>query len=111
MISKTEPLRPSNVIIDDEKASEMSGNARWSIDRHIPVATIISLFLFILGQTAVLSYGWASMNSRIDVLERQATLSAPLSERLVRLETKFDGVVDGLTEIKSILRQAPRTQP
>lgn len=85
----------------------MSGQARWKVDRHIPIATIISLGMFVLIQTATLSYGWATMSGRIDVLERQATATAPLSERLVKLETKFDNAIESLTEIKNLMRQIP----
>lgn len=100
---KHEQFRPPDV--DDDR--EVGMGTRWKVDRHIPVATIISLGLFVVVQTATLSYGWATMSSRIEVLERQVTATAPFSERLVKLETKFDGALESLTEIKNILRQVP----
>lgn len=96
----------------------MSGPARWKIDRHVPIANIASLGLFLLTQTAVLSYGWATMAARIEALERdRATASTAvevavrsstaLSERVVEVKTRLDGVVESMSEIKALLRQVP----
>lgn len=86
----------------------MRQQPHWVIDKHIPLALLGAIAL----QSGAALWWAASISSRVDVLERQATTSAPMSERLVRLETKFDGVVDSLVEIKNILRQTPsRQQP
>jgi len=97
----------------------MEQDPNWHIDKHIPVALIVTIALFVLGQTAAFSYWGATMGGRVDQLERDRATAvvavetasksaAGLSERLVRLETKFDGAVEALAEIKSILRQPPR---
>lgn len=78
----------------------------WVIDKHIPLALLCAI-----GVQSCTAVWWAaSVSGRIDVLERQANASAPISERLVKLETKFDSVSETLTEIKNILRQPPRAQ-
>lgn len=92
----------------------MRSDRQWVIDKHIPVALIVMLMM----QTGGALWWAASISGRVDVLERQttagatavvatATASATLSERLVKLETKFDGAIESLTEIKALLRQVP----
>ena len=109
-----EQNRPPDVEIDDLEDIDLT---RWKVDRHIPVALLIALF----AQTGGAIWWAASTSGRVDVLERQAvanasavvataTSSATLSERMVKLETKFDGVAESLTEIKNILRQVPTRQ-
>lgn len=86
--------------------------SKWTIDKHIPLAMIGAIAM----QSAVAIW-WAatfsaSITGRVDVLERQALTAAPLSERMVKLETKFDGMAETLVEIKNLLRQVPtRAEP
>jgi len=87
-------------------------NEHWMLDRKVPVALIAAILL----QSAVGIWWAATQSTKIDSLERQAgaavvavqnatASSASLSERLTKLETKFDYVVDGLVEVKALLRQ------
>lgn len=90
----------------------MRTDQHWRVSKQINVATIVSLGAFVVVQTATLSYGWASMSSRIDALEKSAMPVVSQGERLIRLETKFDGVLDTLKEIRAAIEKVPtRQQP
>lgn len=84
---------------------------RWHVDRKVPVALLVTLVLTFTGQT-ITAIWWASKtDSRIESLEKQSTVAVPISSeqgtRLTRVEVKVDNLIDGLTEIKSILRKEP----
>ena len=77
-----------------------SEERRWHLDRRVPIAIIITLSI----QTAAV-VGWASkLDERVNVLEKSASAGAQQIERIVRLETKMDGVAEILNEIKILLR-------
>jgi hypothetical protein len=96
-----EPIFPPDV--EEPEEGSMRSDRNWKIDKHIPVALIAALAF----QSGGALWWAATISGRIDVLERQATSAAPLSERMVKMETKFDAVADTLQEIKAILRQVP----
>lgn len=103
---KHEPLRPPDVEVDDEEPTDLA--SRWKIDRHVPLALIGAILL----QSAVAIY-WAgsfsaSITGRVDVLEKQMAISAPVSERIVRLETKFDSVKETVDKIEALIRGVSR---
>jgi hypothetical protein len=72
----------------------------WALERKVPLA-----LLFAIGvQTAGFAWAAATLTARVDQLERQVAAAAPQAERLVRVETKTDGVIASLAEVKDILR-------
>jgi len=73
----------------------------WHLDKKVP----ITLILAILAQTFTFGWWGASTGARIDHLERQATQSAPQGERIIRLETKLDGVAEAIADIKILIRR------
>lgn len=75
----------------------------WQLEKKIPIGFLLGL----LGQTFFLGWYASSTSTRIEQLERQAALSAPQSERIVRLEEKLGSVQQGITEIKAMIRPAP----
>lgn len=82
-------------------------DAKWHVDRKVPVALIVTIFLMFAGQTGT-ALVWASkMDSRVEHLEKQSTMSAPQGDRLTRVEVKLETALDNLAEIKSILRKEP----
>lgn len=113
---KPEQFRPPDVEVDEEAPGVTS---RWKLDRHVPLALLAGIGL----QTFVAIW-WAATFSatitgrvdaqgdRIITLERTVTSLGPISERLVKMETKFDAVVDTLKEIKTAIEKVPtRQQP
>lgn len=74
-----------------------NGAAHWRIDKHIPVAVIISILL----QTAAIIWFTAKIDSRVQNLEEKATQNdmrtnallielGDMGKRLVRLETLLE---------------------
>jgi hypothetical protein len=78
---------------------------QWHLDKKVPLALIIT----IIGQTIVAAWGASNLWTRVGELERQVQIAAPQAERIIRLETKVDGISDRLTEIKTLV--SPRTEP
>lgn len=81
----------------------MTASSGWTIDRKVPLALVITL-LFQTGG----AFWWASsLNSRVATLEDRMTASAPQGDRLTRVEVKVESALDGIAEIKAILRKEP----
>lgn len=78
-----------------------SSEKRWHLDKRIPIALIITLAL----QTAAGIWWASSLSERVNTLERDSAKSAPNVERIVRLETRIEAVVEGIGEIKRLLRR------
>lgn len=93
--------------VDDEE-NVMEADQQWRVSKQIPLA----LIAVIIGQTFGAAWWAATISGRVTELEAKVAISAPMSERMVKLETKFDGFTETLTEIKNLLRQIPaRTDP
>jgi len=86
-------------------------DASWHFDRKVPIALIVTLVIMFSGQTFTAIWWGAKTDSRIESLEKQSTVAVPISSeqgtRLTRVEVKVDNLIDGLSEIKSILRREP----
>ena len=78
---------------------------QWHLDKKVPLALIIT----IIGQTIFAAWGASNLWTRVSELERQTQLAAPQFERIVRLETKVDGITGSLAEIKALV--SPRPEP
>lgn len=97
----------------------MRVDRQWVLDKRIPLPLLAGIGL----QTGAFIW-WvatfsASITGRVDAqgdriinLEHTVTSLGPISERLVKMETKFDAVVDTLKEIKMAIEKVPtRQQP
>jgi hypothetical protein len=78
---------------------------QWHLDKKVPLALIMT----IIGQTVVAAWGASNLWTRVGELERQMQTAAPQFERIVRLETKVDGITGSLSEIKVLINR--RTDP
>lgn len=85
-----------------------TSDARWHVDRKVPVALMVTMFLAFAGQTTTAIWWASKMDSRVDILEKQNVTSAPNADRLTRVEVKLESVQAGIGEIKSILRDMPQ---
>lgn len=72
----------------------------WQVDRRIPLALILTIFV----QTCGIIWWASGLTSRVEVLERQVADAKPQGDRLTRVEVRLDNVVDGISEIKALLR-------
>ncbi len=79
------------------------GDSQWHLDRRVPIA----LLLAIIAQSAGFGAWCATTNMRLNALEQKADVAAPQGERLTRVEVKVDNLIEGVAEIKSILRKEP----
>lgn len=71
----------------------------WSVDKKIPLALIVSMFI----QTVCVVWWASDINSRVDVLEKQQTSSAGQAEIVIRLDERLNNVQRDVTDIKSLL--------
>lgn len=85
---------------DDGRATD----AKWHFDKRIPIALIVSLLLGLMGQTLFFVSWKATIESRVEHLEADSLARAPQAERIIRVETKLDGIKETVTEIKNLLR-------
>ncbi len=76
----------------------------WHLDKRVNLSIIITIII----QTAALLIWGTRLDSRVEVLERRHVLVEPQAERIIRLETKVDGIDKTLGEIKTILQPPPR---
>jgi flagellar basal body-associated protein FliL len=91
----------------DDEYEPSKREKHWHVSKSVPVAFIITMIVFTLGQTGIAAWFASQMSARVDVLEKaQAILTStttPQGERLTRVEEKLEGVKSGITDIKSIL--------
>lgn len=80
---------------------------QWHLDKKVPLALIMT----IIGQTVVAAWGASNLWTRVGELERQMQLAAPQFERIIRLETKVDGITGSLSEIKALINRRVEQRP
>ena len=87
----------------------MSGaeDRQWHLDKKVPLALIMT----IIGQTVVAAWGASNLWTRVGELERQMQIAAPQFERVIRLETKVDGITGSLSEIKALINRRIEQKP
>jgi hypothetical protein len=72
----------------------------WTVDKRIPLALILTISI----QTCGIVWWASGLTTRVEQLEKQAAAMAPQDTRLTRVEVRLDNVVDGISEIKALLR-------
>jgi len=80
---------------------------QWHLDKKVPLALIMT----IIGQTVVAAWGASNLWTRVGELERQMQIAAPQFERIIRLETKVDGISGSLSEIKALMTRRGEPRP
>ena len=80
---------------------------QWHLDKRVPLALIMT----IIGQTVVAAWGASNLWTRVGELERQMQIAAPQFERIIRLETKVDGITGSLSEIKALMNRRSEARP
>ena len=79
----------------------------WTIDKRVPLALILTISI----QTCGIVWWASGLTTRVEQLERQAQATAPQADRLTRVEVRLDNVVDGISEIKALLRPPSTALP
>ena len=80
--------------------SDMQQDREWHLDKKVPLALIVTLIL----QSGTFIWWAAKADNRLDNLERLSAISSPQIERIVKIETKMDSIVDNLNDVKVMLR-------
>ena len=80
---------------------------QWHLDKKVPLALIMT----IVCQTIVAAWGASNLWTRVGELERQMQTAAPQFERIIRLETKVDGITGSLSEIKALINRRVEQRP
>ena len=78
-------------------------DTKWRIDRHIPLALIVTIAI----QTGTFVWWASSLTERVNVLERTAITTAPQADRLTRVEVKIENVQTGIDRIERLIRRDP----
>lgn len=73
----------------------------WHLDKRVPVALILAILL----QTGSALWWAATVNARVERLEKDAAQTIGTDSRLVRLETQMQSINETLRETKDILRR------
>lgn len=82
--------------------------AQWSWDKRIPIALVLTVGI----QTAGMVWWAASLTSRVTNLETALAASTGQDGRIIRVETKLEGVSDDLGRIEEkVDRLIDRSQP
>lgn len=89
-----------------QKRSTEVDDGNWHLDKKVPVAIIAAMLI----QTGGIVWWAAQTAERLSNVERRIEVTAPQADRLTRVEVKVDNLVDGVTEIKSILRKDPKNK-
>lgn len=87
--------------------TDTTQGGRWQVDRKVPIALILTFALTIAVQTGTIIWWASGLTSRVEILEKQVAAAAPQGDRLTRVEVRLDNVVDGISEIKALLRPGP----
>ena len=74
----------------------------WTVDRRVPVALILTLFI----QTAGILYWAAGLEHRVSTLENWIESNQSTQTRLVRVEERLVSVREGLDDLKQVVLQA-----
>lgn len=89
----------------------MAEDAAWHLDKKVPIAIIGALFL----QTAAFIWigaTWkASLDFRIEALERASDGRKSLDERIIRLEERVIGIGTLVEKIDKRLQKTEDEQP
>ena len=91
MLAKTELQVPS--------LADRAPRTSWEIDRHIPVALIFTVLL----QGATLVWWARGVTERIGTVEAHIERTVTHGDRLTKIETKLESIIDSLKDVKDTL--------
>jgi hypothetical protein len=86
---------------------ERDYESQWHLDKKVPLALIVT----IIAQTIIAAWAASNIWTRVGELEHKVELAAPQAERIIRLETKVDGITGSLAEIKTLMTRRMDGRP
>ena len=84
---------------------ENGENNNWKVDKHVPLASIISGAVFVLLQTVAITAYLAVLGSRVTTLEDNAKVSASQGEKIAVIQEKVTTLQAAFTRLEEWLRQ------
>ena len=80
---------------------------QWHLDKKVPLALIVT----IIAQTIIAAWAASNIWTRVGELEHKVEVAAPQAERIIRLETKVNGITGSLAEIKTLVSRRMDGRP
>jgi hypothetical protein len=80
---------------------------QWHLDKKVPLALIVT----IIAQTVIAAWAASNIWTRVGELEHKVEIATPQAERIIRLETKVDGITGSLAEIKTLVSRRSDGRP
>ena len=74
--------------------------ANWRVDKRIPIALLVTLFL----QIAIAIIWTTQLNARVDTLEQKAVYSSDFGEKLARIDERLQAVKQYMEDIRQEIR-------
>lgn len=74
--------------------------SHWRVDKRIPIALLITLFL----QIASAIIWTTQLNARVDTLEQKASYSSDFGEKLARIDERLQAVKQYMEDIRQEIR-------
>ncbi len=87
--------------------SDSDYERQWHLDKKVPLALIVT----IIAQTIIAAWAASNIWTRVGELEHKVEIAAPQAERIIRLETKVDGITGSLAEIKALVSRRIEARP
>lgn len=81
--------------------SKPDDDGAWHLDRRVPIALILTLMI----QTGGALWWAATATARLEQVEKRIEMSAPVTEKVIRVETKLEAISEAIQELKLLLRQ------
>lgn len=87
----------------DEDDDMRDPEPQWHLDRRVPLAIILTIFLQTAGFIYVVSTWKADVDARLSQLEKSDVDRKPQESRLIRLEERLESIKSSLVRIESKL--------
>jgi hypothetical protein len=87
--------------------SDRDYERQWHLDKKVPLALIVT----IVAQTIIAAWAASNIWTRVGELEHKVEIAAPQAERIIRLETKVEGITGSLAEIKTLVSRRMDGRP
>jgi hypothetical protein len=84
---------------------------QWHLDKKVPLAMMITVVSAFVGQTIAVAWAASNLWTRVGELEHKVEIAAPQAERIIRLETKVDGITGSVAEIKALVSRRMEPRP
>jgi len=82
----------------------MEDTSRWSVDKRVPIASLIGGFVAILTQTAIVAWAVSTLWSRVTTIEDFIKASQPQSGQILVLQEQVRNMQATVERMDSWLR-------